>query len=247
MGKILGRPRILLDKKTHYCPGCGHGMLHRIVAQSLEDLGIADKTIAINSVGCSVFLHRYFRCDHVQAPHGRAPAIATAVKRAKPDWTVFTYQGDGDLAAIGTGEIVHAANRGENITVFFINNAIYGMTGGQLAPTTLPGQKTTTTPEGRDPKLTGMPIKMSEMLSILDGTSYIERVALDSVPNIIKTEQAVKKALTFQRDGLGFSLVEVLSPCPLNWHMQPIEAQKWVASEMMKFYPLRVYKDVTAK
>lgn len=247
MKKILGRPKMLIDRNTHYCPGCGHGILHRIVAQALEDLGLAEKTIAINSVGCSVFLYWYFDCDNVQVPHGRAPAVATAVKRSLPDWAVFTYQGDGDLAAIGTAETVHAANRGDNITIFFVNNAIYGMTGGQMAPTTLPGQKTTTTPYGRNVKLTGGPIKMSEMLSVLDGPAYIERVALNSPANIIKAERAVKKALECQANGLGFSLVEVLSMCPMNWHMKPKEAQEWVEKEMMKYFPLGVFKDVTKK
>lgn len=241
--KIYGRPESFFAKSTHYCPGCGHGQLHRIIADAMEELQIRKKVVFINSVGCSVFAYWYFNCDHIQVPHGRAPAAATGVKRVNPESIVLTYQGDGDLAAIGTAEIVHAANRGENISVFFVNNAIYGMTGGQMAPTTIEGQKTTTTPYGRDLKLAGYPIKMSELLATLEAPVYIERVALTDYKNLRKVEHAVKKSLKCQIEGKGFSMVEVLSPCPTTWKKSVVDSRKWVEEEMLKAFPLGVYKD----
>ena len=223
--------------------GCTHGIVHRLVAEVIDELGIVGKTIGVAPVGCSVFAYNYFECDMIQAAHGRAPAVATGAKRANPDSVVFTYQGDGDLAAIGTAETVHAATRGENITIIFINNAIYGMTSGQMAPTTLPEQVTTTTPYGRDPKLAGYPIRMCEMLSTLSGTAYCERVSVDNVPNIMNAKKAIKKAFEKQIAGKGFSLVEVLSTCPTNWGMQPQEALEWLRANMMPYYPLGVYAD----
>ncbi len=228
-----------------YCPGCGHGIIHRLIAEVIDEFHIREKTIAIAPVGCSVFLDEYFDLDVIQSPHGRAPAVATGIKRNRPDLVVFSYQGDGDLAAIGTAEMVHSACRGENFTVIFINNAIYGMTGGQQAPTTMPGQKTTTNPYGRDTKLAGFPIHVSEMLATLDGPVYIERVAVDSGRNVLKTKKAIKKAFQLQLKNEGFTLVEILSPCPTGWEVTPLEACKYVREEMMKYYPLGVYKDVT--
>ncbi|MBR5519502.1 MAG: 2-oxoglutarate oxidoreductase [Clostridia bacterium] len=241
MAIVYERPKSLSDVDTHYCPGCTHGIVHRLVAEVIDELGIVGKTIGIAPVGCSVFAYNYFECDMIQAAHGRAPAVATGAKRANPDSVVFTYQGDGDLAAIGTAETVHAATRGENITIIFINNAIYGMTSGQMAPTTLPNQVTTTTPFGRDPKLAGYPIRMCEMLSTLSGTAYCERVSVDNVPNIMAAKKAIKKAFETQIAGKGFSLVEVLSTCPTNWGMQPVEALEWLRTNMMPYYPLGVY------
>jgi 2-oxoisovalerate ferredoxin oxidoreductase beta subunit len=232
-----------LKHQTHYCPGCGHGIVHKLVAEAVEDLGLQDKTILISPVGCSVFAYYYFDVGNVQAAHGRAPAAATAVKRACPDKIVLSYQGDGDLAAIGTAEIVHAANRGEKITVIFVNNAIYGMTGGQMAPTTLVGQKSTTTPWGRRPSNEGFPIHMCELLSTLEAPVYVERVALSDNKNIMKTRKAIRKALEIQRDGLGFSFVEILSPCPTIWGKDPVEARKWVAEQMVPIFPLNVFRD----
>lgn len=245
MEKIFTRPHALCDTEFHYCPGCTHGIVHRLVAEVIDELGIEGKTIGIAPVGCSVFAYNYFRCDMQEAAHGRAPAVATGIKRALPDSFVFTYQGDGDLAAIGTAETVHAAARGENISIVFINNAIYGMTGGQMAPTTLIGQVTQTSPYGRNAKTQGMPIKVCEMLSTIDGATYIERVSVDSVKNIKAAKAAIKKSFQTQLDGKGFSLVEVVSTCPTNWGMSPEEAMEWLRENMLKHYPLGVYKDKT--
>lgn len=244
MTKVFEKSHALTDVPFHYCPGCTHGICHRLVAEVLEELGVEGKAIGVAPVGCSVLAYNYFNCDMQQAAHGRAPAVATGIKRVHPDKVVFTYQGDGDLAAIGTAETVHAAARGENITVIFINNTIYGMTGGQMAPTTLPGQITQTSPYGRDVKTQGNPVRIAEMLATLDGPSYIERVSLDTVPNIKKAKAAIKKAFQNQIDQKGFSLVEVLSTCPTNWGLSPTEAIKRLQDEMIPYYPLGVYKDV---
>ena len=232
-----------LKHQTHYCPGCGHGIVHKLIAEALEDLGLQDKTILVSPVGCSVFAYYYFDVGNVQVAHGRAPAAATGLKRACPDKIVISYQGDGDLAAIGTAEIIHAANRGEKITVFFVNNAIYGMTGGQMAPTTLVGQKSTTSPWGRRPSNEGNPVHMAELLSALEAPAYIERVALSDNKNIMKARKAIRKALEIQRDGIGFSFVEILSPCPTIWGMEPVDARKWVAEKMIPVFPLQVFRD----
>ena len=229
--------------QTHYCPGCGHGVVHKLIAEAVEDLGLQDKTILVTPVGCSVFAYYYFDVGNVQVAHGRAPAAATGLKRACPDKIVIAYQGDGDLAAIGTAEIVHAANRGEKITVFFVNNAIYGMTGGQMAPTTLVGQKSTTTPWGRRPSNEGFPIHMAELLATLEAPVYLERVALSDNKNIMKARRAIRKALEIQREGVGFSFVEILSPCPTIWEMDPVNARKWVADKMIPVFPLNVFRD----
>ncbi len=243
MEQVFKRPHALCDVNLHYCPGCTHGIVHRLVAEALDELGIEGQAIGIAPVGCSVFAYDYFNCDMIEAAHGRAPAVATGVKRVLPDKVVFTYQGDGDLAAIGTAETVHAAARGENITIIFINNAIYGMTGGQMAPTTLPGQVTQTTPYGRDVKTQGNPIRVSEMLATTDGAAYIERVAVDCVKNINIAKKAIKKAFQTQLDGKGFSMVEVLSTCPTNWGLSPVEALEWLRENMIPHYPLGVYCD----
>ncbi len=232
-----------LKFQTHYCPGCGHGIVHKLIAEALHDLGLQDKTIFVSPVGCSVFAYYYLDLGNVQAAHGRAPACATGLKRACPDKMVIAYQGDGDLAAIGTAEIVHAANRGENITCFFINNAIYGMTGGQMAPTTLVGQKSTTSPFGRRPSNEGFPLHVCELLATLQAPAYIERVALSDNKNIMRARRAVRKALELQRDGAGFSLVEILSPCPTIWNLDPVEARRWVAEKMIPEFPLNVFRD----
>lgn len=247
MKTVFEKPHALTDIPFHYCPGCTHGIVHRLVAEVLDELGIEGQTVGIAPVGCSVFAYNYFNCDMIEAPHGRAPAVATGVKRANPDKTVFTYQGDGDLAAIGTAETVHSAARGENITVIFVNNAIYGMTGGQMAPTTLPGQVTQTSPYGRDVEIAGYPVKVCEMLSQVDGAYYLERVAVNNVKNIKKAKAAIKKAFQNQIDGKGFSLVEVVSTCPTNWGVSPDEALKWVDDKMIPYYPLGVYKDKGAE
>ena len=244
---VFDRPKSLTDKEFHYCPGCMHGVVHRIVAEVLDELDVTGKTIGIAPVGCSVFAYNYFNCDMVQAPHGRAPAVATGVKRALPDSVVFTYQGDGDLAAIGTAETVHAAARGENITVIFINNAIYGMTSGQMAPTTIPGQVTSTSPYGRKPEIQGLPLKVCEMLATIDGVTYAERVAADCPKNIIRLKKAVKRAFTTQIEKKGFSIIEVLSNCPTYWGKSPEESLEWIRTDMIPYYPLGVYKDTTAK
>lgn len=242
MKKVFERPKSLKDMPFHYCPGCTHGIAHRLVAEVIDELDIFEKTIAVAPVGCSVFCYEYFDCDAYQASHGRAPAVATGIKRVLSDRVVFTYQGDGDLAAIGTGEIVHAAARGENFTVIFINNAVYAMTGGQMAPTSLLGQKTTTTPFGRDHKLNGSPVRMSEMLSVLDGTAYAARVSLHNPANVTRARKAIKKAFEVQVAGLGFSMVEVLSACPTNWGLPPLKALKWLEDNMLVYYPLGEFK-----
>jgi len=244
---VFEKPKALTDAPLHYCPGCTHGIIHRLVAESLEELGVTGRTIGVASVGCSVFTYNYFNCDMVQAAHGRAPAVATGVKRSDKNNIVFTYQGDGDLAAIGTAETVHSAARGENITVIFVNNAIYGMTGGQMAPTTLPGQKTQTSPYGRDVEAVGYPVKVCEMLSQVDGATYLERVAVNNVANVKKAKAAIKKAFQNQIEGKGFSLVEVLSTCPTNWGLAPEKALEWLEENMLPYYPLGVYKDKYAE
>jgi 2-oxoglutarate ferredoxin oxidoreductase subunit beta len=246
MAVVFEPTKGLLDVSTHYCPGCTHGIIHRLVAEVLVELGVLDKTIGVAPVGCSVLAYDYFACDMFEAAHGRAPAVATGIKRSLPDRIVFTYQGDGDLAAIGTAEIVHAAARGEKITTIFVNNAIYGMTGGQMAPTTLPGQVTETSPYGRDVKMAGYPIRVSEMISTLDGAVYVERVSTDSVPNILKAKKAIKKAFELQIAGAGFTMVEVLSICPTNWGLSPLEAMDWLRENMIPYYPLGIKKDKTA-
>jgi len=240
---VMERPHSLVDIPLHYCPGCTHGIVHRLVAEAIDELDIEGRTIGIAPVGCSVMAYDYFNCDMIEAAHGRAPAVATGVKRANPDNIVFTYQGDGDLASIGTAETVHAAARNENITVIFINNAIYGMTGGQMAPTSLPGQVTQTSPYGRDVKLCGYPVKICEMLSQLEGPEYLERVTVNSVSNVRKAKKAIKKAFQNQVEGKGFSLIEVVSSCPTNWGMSPKDALKWIDDNMIPYYPLGVYKD----
>ena len=247
MAKVFERPKALADVVTHYCPGCPHGIIHRLVAEAIDDLGILDRTIGVAPVGCAVLAYNYFECDMQEAAHGRAPAVCTGIKRVRPEAIVFSYQGDGDLASIGAGEIVHAAARGENITVIFVNNGIYGMTGGQMAPTTLVGHKTTTSPYGRDPKLQGYPVRIAEMLATLDGPAYIERVAVYTPQLVMKAKQAIKRAFANQVEGKGFSLIEVLSTCPTNWGMAPVDALKRVANEMVPYYPLGVYKDIDAK
>lgn len=240
---VFKKTKGLTDNPLHYCPGCTHGIIHRLVAECLEELGVLDKTVGVASVGCSVFSYNYFNCDMIQAAHGRAPAVATGAKRANPDNVVFTYQGDGDLAAIGTAETVHSAARNENITVIFVNNAIYGMTGGQMAPTTLPNQVTQTSPYGRDVTVVGYPVKVCEMLSQVDGASYVERVAVNNVANIRKAKKAIMHAFKNQIEGKGFSLIEILSTCPTNWGLKPTDAIKWLDENMETYYPLGVYKD----
>ncbi|MFH1903927.1 MAG: thiamine pyrophosphate-dependent enzyme [bacterium] len=243
MKKIFGRPKCMTDKPFHYCPGCGHGIVHRLIGEVIDELGIQDRTIGVPPVGCAVIMYHYFNIDMTEAAHGRTPAVATGIKRVHPDKVVFTYQGDGDLAAIGTGEIIHAANRGERITTIFVNNTVYGMTGGQMAPTTLISQKTTTTPLGRDARLIGYPIKISEMLAVTDGSIYIERVAVNKPANIIKAKKAIKKAFQIQLEDVGFSMVEVLSQCPVNLAMTPQKAAEWIDNTLIKTYPLGVIKD----
>lgn len=245
MAIVFEPTKAMLDVPTHYCPGCTHGTIHRLVGEVLEELNVLDKAIGVAPVGCSVLAYDYFACDMFQAAHGRAPAVATGIKRANPDSVVFTYQGDGDLAAIGTAEIVHAATRGENMVTIFVNNCIYGMTGGQMAPTTLPGQVTETSPYGRDVKTAGHPIRVSEMIATLEGACYVERVSSDSVPNIMKTKKAIKKAFQNAIDGKGFSLIEVLSICPTNWGLSANESMQWLRDNMMPFYTLGVKKDTT--
>ncbi len=243
---VFDKPKSLTDAPFHYCPGCTHGIVHRLVAEVIDELGIEGRTIGIAPVGCSVMAYNYFTVDMIEAAHGRAPAVATGVKRANPENIVFTYQGDGDLASIGTAETVHSAARNENITIIFINNAIYGMTGGQMAPTSLPGQVTQTSPYGRDVKLCGYPVKICEMLSALEGPEYLERVAVNNVKNVKNAKKAIKKAFQNQIDGKGFSLVEVLSSCPTNWGMTPQKALEWIDEKMIPYYPLGVYKDRSA-
>jgi 2-oxoglutarate ferredoxin oxidoreductase subunit beta len=236
--KIFGHPKSLINTTTHYCAGCGHGIAHRLIAEIVDELEIRERIIAVAPVGCAVIAYDYWDFDCSEAAHGRALAVATAIKRVKPENLVFTYQGDGDLAAIGTNETIHAANRGENLTVIFINNAIYGMTGGQMAPTTLLGQKTATTPLGRDAKLQGYPLKISEMLAMLPAVKYVERVSLHSPQEVLKTKKAIKEAFTNQIEDIGFSLVEVLSPCPTYWGLTPKQALDWIKEEMTKEFPL---------
>ena len=244
---IFKRPEAMTETVTHYCPGCTHGVIHRLVAETLDELGIRERTVGIAPVGCSVFAYNYFNCDFLEAAHGRAPAFATGFKRMRPDMIVFTYQGDGDLASIGMGEIIHAANRGERFTVIFVNNAIYGMTGGQMAPTTLPGQITTTCPYGRDTQLTGQPIRMVELLAALVTPAYLERVAVHTPQHIIRAKRAIRQAFQYQVEDTCFSLVEVLSTCPTNWGNTPAEAAKWLEDNMCAFYPLGCFKRPEAK
>ena len=246
MAVVFEKPKALADVPFHYCPGCTHGIVHRLVAEVLDELGVEGQTVGVASVGCSVFSYNYFNCDMVQAAHGRAPAVATGLKRALPDNVIFTYQGDGDLAAIGMAETVHAATRGENITVIFINSAIYGMTGGQMAPTSLPGQITQTSPYGRDVKTAGYPIRVCELLSTLSGTALAQRVTVDSVAHVREAKKAIKKGFENQINKRGYSIIEVVSTCPTNWGLSPKEAINWLRENMLPYYPLGVYKDVTA-
>jgi len=239
---VYKRPDTFTPATTHYCPGCTHGVAHRLVAEVLEEMNLQEKTIGVASVGCSVFAYNYFDCDFVEAAHGRAPAMATGIKRVLPDRIVFTYQGDGDLASIGMAEIVHSAARGENITAIFINNANFGMTGGQMAPTTLPGQKTTSSPAGRDVENTGFPIRTAEMLATLDGAGYIVRRSLHDPKNIRKAKKAIRMAFETQERGLGFSMVELLSTCPTNWGMNPIQSLQWIEERMIPYFPLEDFK-----
>lgn len=243
MKQVFKRPESLKDVPFRFCSGCGHSLIHRIIAECIDRLDIREKVIGIAPVGCAVFAYDYFNFDVIEVAHGRPPAAATGLKRVMPDRIIFSYQGDGDLAAIGTAEIVHAANRGENLTVFFVNNATYGMTGGQMAPTTLPGQKTTTTPRGREVKTSGYPLHVSELLSTIEGVSFITRVSVDSIKNLMATKKAVEKAFRYQIEDKGFSFVEILSPCPTDWGMSPEESINWVRSEMMAVYPLGTFKD----
>ena len=245
MKAVYTHPKSLKRAPFHYCPGCGHSVAHRLVCEVIDEMNLQERVIGIPPPGCSVFAYNYFDVDMAESAHGRGAAVATGIKRAYPESVVFTYQGDGDLAGIGTAETVHAANRGENITTIFINNAVYGMTGGQMAPTTLRGMKTTTTPYGRDHIIEGHPIRMSEILAMLDGVTYIERVAVNSPANIRKAKRAIAKAFQVQLDGRGFSMVEILSPCPTNWKMTPLKSWQWIDEEMTKVFPLGVYKDVT--
>ncbi len=243
---VFEKPKALTDAPFHYCPGCTHGIIHRLVAEAIDELEIEGKTVGVAPVGCAVMAYDYFSCDMVEAAHGRAPAVATGLKRCMPENVIFTYQGDGDLASIGMAETVHAATRNENITIIFVNNAIYGMTGGQMAPTSLPGQVTQTSPYGRDVSVAGYPVKVSELLSSLDGPEYIERVAVNNVKNVRAAKKAIKKAFQNQIEGKGFSLVEVVSSCPTNWGLTPSKALEWVEEKMLPYYPLGVYKDKSA-
>lgn len=245
MAVVFERPHALCDVPMHFCPGCSHGIVHRIIAEVLDEMGIEGDTIGVVPVGCSVMSYDYFNCDVVAAAHGRAPAVATGIKRTNPDKYVFSYQGDGDIAAIGTAESVHVGARGENIVIVFINNTIYGMTGGQMAPTTIPGQVTQTTPYGRDPEKAGYPVRMCEMLATLSGTALAQRVAVDSVPHINEAKKAIRKAFENQKEKRGLSIIEVLSTCPTNWGMTPLEAVKRLQDEMIPYYPLGVFKDTT--
>ena len=247
MAVVFEKPKALSDVPFHYCPGCTHGIVHRLVAEVIDELGVEGNTVGVASVGCSVFAYNYFNCDMVQAAHGRAPAVATGLKRALPDNVIFTYQGDGDLAAIGMAETVHAATRGENITVIFINNAIYGMTGGQMAPTSLPGQVTQTSTYGRDVKVAGYPIRVCELLSTLSGTALAQRVTVDNVAHVREAKKAIKKGFENQINKRGYSIIEVVSTCPTNWGLSPAEAVNWLRDNMLPYYPLGVYKDVTAE
>jgi 2-oxoglutarate ferredoxin oxidoreductase subunit beta len=243
MAVVFKKPASLTDAPLHYCPGCTHGIIHRLVAEAIDELGIREKTIGVAPVGCAVFAYNYFDVDMYEAAHGRAPAVATGIKRARPENIVFTYQGDGDLASIGAAEIVHAATRGEQITTIFVNNAIYGMTGGQMAPTTLIGQKSTTSPRGRDVARNGNPLRVSEMLATLDGPALIQRVSVHDVKHVIEAKKAILKAFECQLQGKGFSLIEVLSTCPTNWGLTPAESLKWLEENMIAQYPLGVKKE----
>jgi len=245
MKKVYSHPKSLKRRAFHYCPGCGHSIIHRLICEVIDELKIQEITVGVPPPGCSVFAHHYFDVDMIESAHGRGAAVATGLKRACPETIVFTYQGDGDLAAIGTTETIHASNRGENITAIFINNAVYGMTGGQMAPTTLTNMITTTTPYGRDPKLEGYPIRMSEIIALSKGTVYVERTAVNSPAHIQRTKKAICKAFQTQLDRLGYSLVEILSPCPTNWKMTPVESWRWIDQEMVKEFPLGVIKDIT--
>ena len=248
MAVLFEKTKLLTDKQFHYCPGCNHGIIHRLVAEVIDEMNLDGKVIGVAPVGCSVFAYDYFNCDMYEAAHGRAPAVATGIKRSVgKDTLVFTYQGDGDLASIGTAEIVHAAHRGEKITTIFVNNAIYGMTGGQMAPTTLIGQKATTCPAGRSEEWSGLPIKMCEMLSAVPSSYYIERVAVNNTANIAKAKKAIAKAFRLQMEGKGFTMIEVLSTCPTNWGLSPVEALDWLEKTMIPYYPLGVYKDKEAE
>jgi len=247
MKKVFSKPRSLKDAVFHYCPGCGHSIVHRLIAEIIDELNIQDKVIGVPPAGCAVLAYNYFDVDMGEAPHGRGAAVATGLKRSLPDRIVFSYQGDGDIAAIGTAETIHAANRGEKITVIFINNGVYGMTGGQMAPTTILGQISSTTPGGRDKDRDGVPIDLSEMLAITNGSVYIERTAVDSPKNIVRTKKAITKAFKVQMAGLGFSLVEVLSPCPTNLKMSPVQASEWIGSTMTTKFPLKIIKDTVGK
>ncbi len=242
MGKTFSKPESLSDNMTHYCPGCTHGIVHRLVAEAIDELGIMEKTVGIAPVGCAVMAYNYFNCDFQEAAHGRAPAMATGMKRVRPDLIVFTYQGDGDLASIGMGEIIHAANRGEKFTVIFINNAIYGMTGGQMAPTTMPGQRATTAPAGRDADQTGMPIRMANLLGELVTPGYVTRQAVLNPKQINKAKKAIKKAFEYQVEGKCFSFVEVVNTCPTNWGLTPLDALKWAEENLLPYYELGDYK-----
>jgi len=243
MKQVFKRPESLKDESFRYCPGCSHGTLHRMIAQAVDELGVRERTIGVAPVGCAVFAYDYFDFDVLEVAHGRPPAACTGMKRVMPDRMIFSYQGDGDLASIGTAEIIHAANRGENFTVIFVNNATYGMTGGQMAPTTLIGQKTTTTRDGRDAKTEGYPLKVSELLATLEAPYYIERTAMDGAKGALKTRNAIKKAFRYQLEGRGFTFVEVLSLCPTNWGMEPLDAMEWVRGPMKDAFPVRVFKD----
>ena len=243
MKQVFSRPESLKNIQTHFCPGCHHGTAHLLVAEALDEYGIRGETIGVASVGCSVFLYSYFDIDVIEAPHGRAPAVATGAKRARPDRIVFTYQGDGDLAAIGTSEIIHAANRGEDITVIFVNNTTYGMTGGQMAPTTMIGQKTSTSPDGRNSRKDGYPFRMAELLSQLEGVAFSARVAVNSPKNVIQAKKTMKTAFRYQVEKKGFSFVEVLASCPTNWGMSPLQANERVGNEMIPYFPLGVYRN----
>jgi 2-oxoglutarate/2-oxoacid ferredoxin oxidoreductase subunit beta len=243
MSILFARPESMSEKITHYCPGCTHGVIHRLVGEAIDELGIADHTVGIAPVGCSVLIYNYYNIDFQEAPHGRAPALATGAKRARPDLVVFTYQGDGDLASIGTNEIIHAANRGEKITVVFVNNAIYGMTGGQMAPTSMPGQVTTTSPRGRDPSTAGFPMRMCEMLSTLKTPAYVMRGSVHTPQLAIQTKKAIRRAFELQIEKRCFTFVEVLSTCPTNWGMTPTKSLRWLQDNMLPYYPLGVFKD----
>ncbi len=244
MKKVIGRPKLLKDVPMHYCPGCGHSIIHRLMAEIIEELNIRDRTICVPPCGCAVLAYNYIDIDMIEAAHGRATAVATGMKRCLPDRVIVTYQGDGDLAAIGTAELIHSANRGENVTAIFVNNGVYGMTGGQMAPTTLPGQRTTTTPSGREKSRDGLPMKMSEFLSPLDGVAYLARTSVHNAKNINKTKKCMKKAFQVQLENKGFSMVEILSPCPSNWKLSPVDSCRWIEKEMIRYFPLGVVKEI---